>query len=75
MTKRFSSFSEFYPFYLSEHANRMSRRLHFAGSTGVIACIVAALFSGNAWWWLAASSTPSARAACGSLSKKGGGDS
>ena len=30
---RFSSFAEFYPFYLSEHSNRTCRRLHFIGST------------------------------------------
>jgi hypothetical protein len=24
------TFAEFYPFYLGEHANRTSRRLHFA---------------------------------------------
>jgi hypothetical protein len=56
MTKhsRFASFAEFYPFYLSEHANRTSRRLHFIGSTGVIACVVAARATGRPWWWLAA---------------------
>ena len=30
---RYSSFAEFYPFYLSEHSNRTCRRLHFIGST------------------------------------------
>ncbi len=39
--KRFANFSEFYPFYLTEHANVVSRRLHFAGTSGVIACVVA----------------------------------
>jgi hypothetical protein len=33
MSKTFSSFAEFYPFYLSEHSNRTCRRLHFIGST------------------------------------------
>jgi hypothetical protein len=33
---RFASFSEFYPFYLGEHANRTCRRLHFAGSLLVL---------------------------------------
>jgi hypothetical protein len=52
--RRFASFAEFYPFYLSEHANRTSRRLHFIGSTGVLVCIVVALTTGQPWWWLAA---------------------
>ena len=52
--KRYDSFAEFYPFYLSEHANRVSRRLHFAGTTGVIACVVTALVTANPWWMLAA---------------------
>lgn len=47
---RFASFREFYPFYLSEHANRTSRRLHFVGSCGVLALVVVALVTGNAWW-------------------------
>lgn len=33
---RFGSFEEFYPFYLSEHANLPNRRLHVAGTTIVI---------------------------------------
>ena len=41
--KEFNSFREFYPFYLSEHANRMSRRLHFIGSCGVLALLVVAI--------------------------------
>jgi hypothetical protein len=32
----FANFAEFYPFYLSEHRNRICRRLHFIGSLGVI---------------------------------------
>jgi hypothetical protein len=51
---RFQSFAEFYPFYLSEHATPACRRLHFVGSSLVIACIVAAVVTGNAWWLLAA---------------------
>lgn len=30
---RYSRFADFYPFYLSEHANRTCRRLHFIGTT------------------------------------------
>ena len=54
MPTSFNSFAEFYPYYLSEHANCTSRRLHFVGTTGVIAFLVTAIVSGNAWWCLAA---------------------
>ena len=47
----FRSFAEFYPFYLGEHANRTCRRLHFIGSTLVIAALVLALATGQ-WRWL-----------------------
>ncbi len=54
MTDRFTSFAEFYPFYLSEHSNRTCRRLHFAGTSLVLGTVVAALATGNAWWLAAA---------------------
>lgn len=47
----FTSFSDFYPFYLREHSNRTCRRLHFAGTTLVIGMAVAAVLTG-AWWLL-----------------------
>lgn len=50
----YASFREFYPYYLSEHSNRHCRRLHFVGSTLVLATVVAALVSGQPrWLWLA----------------------
>jgi hypothetical protein len=54
MPQRYASFAEFYPFYLSEHRDRACRRLHFAGSALVLAAVVAAVLTGNAWWLLAA---------------------
>ena len=51
---RFANFREFYPFYLQEHSNIVSRRLHFIGSWGVLALLGLALFTGNAWWLLGA---------------------
>lgn len=48
--RRYESFQEFYPFYLSEHANRTCRRLHFVGTALVIATLVAALSTG--YWSL-----------------------
>ena len=51
---RYLSFGEFYPYYLSEHRNATCRRLHFAGSTLVLAVVVAAIVTRNPWWLLLA---------------------
>ncbi len=49
----YSSFREFYPFYLSEHRNASCRRMHFVGSTLVLILLVAMVYTGRwAWWWL-----------------------
>ncbi|WP_339845365.1 Mpo1-like protein [uncultured Halopseudomonas sp.] len=47
--KAFQSFAEFYPFYLSEHANDTSRRLHYIGSLLVLCILAWAILSQN---WL-----------------------
>jgi hypothetical protein len=50
---RFASFSQFYPFYLSEHSNRMCRRMHFIGSSLVVAIAIFALVTAQLrWLWL-----------------------
>jgi hypothetical protein len=54
MSTRYETFREFYPFYLSEHSNPACRRLHFVGTTLVIACLIAALATLNPWWLPAA---------------------
>ena len=54
MSQRYQSFREFYPFYLSEHANPTCRRLHFVGTTLVIAFLATAFITRNAWWLLGA---------------------
>ena len=46
---RIQTFAEFYPFYLDEHANRTSRRLHFVGSSIGLVLLVAAATTRNAW--------------------------
>jgi len=46
----FRSFDDFYPFYLSEHANRTSRRLHVVGTTIALFLLVVALATQS--WWL-----------------------
>ncbi|KQY28742.1 hypothetical protein ASD21_02740 [Caulobacter sp. Root1455] len=38
-TERYRTFAAFYPFYLTEHVNRVSRRLHVIGTTLVIAVL------------------------------------
>jgi hypothetical protein len=50
----YQRFSEFYPFYLSEHADRTSRRLHFVGTSLGLAFALHALSTLNFWWLLAA---------------------
>jgi hypothetical protein len=50
MAQTFDSFSEFYPFYLAEHQNLTCRRLHFAGTSLIIAIVIYALISQN---WIA----------------------
>jgi hypothetical protein len=49
--KVYRSFEDFYPFYLSEHANRTSRRLHFVGSSIALVLLVVAAWTSH--WWLA----------------------
>jgi hypothetical protein len=43
--KKLTTFTEFYPFYLSEHSNQTSRRLHFVGTSIGFLCIVAAILT------------------------------
>jgi hypothetical protein len=44
------SYREFWPFYVSQHLRPGTRRLHFIGTTAVIACVIAAVALGE--WWL-----------------------
>ena len=52
MTDKFSSFEEFYPFYLGEHSNRTCRRLHFVGSGLVLGVLVAVVMGRLGPLWL-----------------------
>ena len=51
---QFATFSEFYAYYLTQHANRTSRRLHVIGTGCVIALVVVAVATLNPWWLLLA---------------------
>ncbi len=50
---QYSSFKDFYPFYLGEHANLICRRLHFIGTSGivVIAALVITQVLPLVWLW------------------------
>jgi hypothetical protein len=36
-----TTFEEFWPYYVSQHKNRTSRRLHFVGTTLAMGCVAA----------------------------------
>ena len=50
---RFASFREFYPYYLGEHRNRTSRRLHVIGTLLAVAIAAGAVLTAR-WAWLLA---------------------
>jgi hypothetical protein len=51
---RYDSFSQFYPYYLSQHEHRLCRRAHFLGTSSAIACIAQFVASPTPWWPLLA---------------------
>ena len=53
MEKKYTSFREFYPYYLSEHTNPVCRTLHFIGSWLVLGIVGAAIVTGNLLWLIA----------------------
>ncbi|WP_341303401.1 Mpo1-like protein [Pseudomonas sp. TMP25] len=52
-TERFSSFAQFYPYYLQEHSNATCRRLHYVGSLLVLGIIAYSVLT-QQWLWLLA---------------------
>jgi hypothetical protein len=48
MQKKYQSFEEFYPFYLSQHEEQTCRRLHFVGS-GLIVLLLAYIMLTGKW--------------------------
>ena len=52
MVPKLTSYEEFWPYYLSEHMEPATRRLHFAGTTLVLAALAAGLLVD--WRWLLA---------------------
>lgn len=52
MSDRYTSFKDFYPFYLSQHQDRTCRRLHVVGSTIVLLLLALTLGLAQARWLL-----------------------
>lgn len=50
---RYTSFKEFYPFYLSQHADTTCRRLHVLGSLVVLFIVGFAISTADMIWLLA----------------------
>ena len=46
---RFSSFTEFYLFYLGEHRNATCRALHFIGTSVALSLLILALVTSTLW--------------------------
>lgn len=51
--ERYRTFHDFYPFYMTEHANPVSRRLHVVGTGLVILALIAGALV-NPWFFLVA---------------------
>jgi len=43
----YKNFSDFYPYYLSQHSNLTTRKLHFIGTCGVVSLLAMFFFTGN----------------------------
>ena len=45
--RRYGTFRDFYPFYLTEHSKRGTRRLHFVGTLLVLLTLVSGIATGR----------------------------
>lgn len=45
--ERFTSFEEFWPYYVREHSKKSTRMLHFVGTTVAMACAAGAVLLGK----------------------------
>lgn len=53
MVQRYTSFADFWPFYLREHSKASTRALHYVGTSLVVAIAIGAVLTGR-WGWLIA---------------------
>jgi len=57
MVVSFSTYGEFWPFYLGEHSHPVNRRLHFAGTSIALALIIVSVIVAEPVFLLAALSS------------------
>jgi hypothetical protein len=52
MDRRFTTYEEFWPYYVSQHLHPVCRALHLVGTTCVLAALLAGVLESR-WWLLA----------------------
>lgn len=52
MEKKYQTLKDFYPYYLTEHADPTCRLFHYIGTTLVIGIALAMIFTGKLWLFL-----------------------
>ncbi len=52
MAKKIERYADFWPYYLSEHKNPVTRALHYFGTSLGIGCLIAAIAT-QIWWLIA----------------------
>jgi len=50
MPDRISTYREFWPYYLREHAQPATRSIHLLGTAVATACLITLILTGNAWF-------------------------
>jgi hypothetical protein len=50
MAKPITTYADFWPFYLREHAKPETRRLHYVGTASTLLFLAVALVK-DGWWW------------------------
>lgn len=54
MSSNPTTYHQFWPYYLNEHAKPVTRAIHYVGTTIAIVCLAVALLTFNPWFLLGA---------------------